>query len=215
MKLESTFGMRTIKTIALVLFITISTYSYGGSSNKFFRVFWNSFKASVKNGNTVTLTWEVTEYNNKSFYIQHSLDGNNWESIDSIVSKQSAESLEVYTYTHSNKTGGKHFYRMKDLDVDMKLVGYSEIISVIIKGERGNLSISPNPASSQLRIGNNIGNDTYIRATVSDLSGRVMVDKRLQSHSDYIDINELIAGIYIVKAESKNGNIFTQKIIKR
>jgi hypothetical protein len=123
--------------------------------------------------------------------------------------------LEVYTYTHINKIGGKHFYRMKDLDVDMKLIGYSEIITVIIKNDIGNVSIGPNPASHQVRISNNNGNDTYVRATVCDLGGKIMVDKKLQSHSDYIDISGLIAGIYFVKAESKSGNIFTQKIIKR
>lgn len=215
MKLASTFGMSAFKALVLVTVVTISTSSYAGHSGKYFRVFWNSFQASVKNNNTITLTWEVTEYNNKSFHIQHSIDGTNWQDIDSVESKKSAESLEEYTYTHTNRIGGKHFYRMKDIDMDMKLIGYSEVISVIIKSETTNLSISPNPASNHVRISNNVGRDAYVRATVHDLSGKVVADKNLQSHSDYIDISHLNPGIYLVRTESRGGNVFSQKIVKQ
>lgn len=214
MKRTSTIGMRSVTALVLVMILTASTNSFARNADRFYRVFWNSFKASVKNNNTITLTWEVTEYNNKSFHIQHSLDGKNWQNIDSVVSRQSAESLEEYSYTHTNKIDGKHFYRMMDIDVDMRLVGYSEVITVIIKSDATNLSVGPNPASSQVRIANNNGRDAYVRATVHDLSGKMVAEKNLNSHSDLIDISSLIPGIYVIRAESKSGSIFSQKIVK-
>jgi hypothetical protein len=209
MKLVSTlFGMKALKALAMVFFMLIAVNSYS-------RVFWNQLSSSVKN-NQVTLNWEVTEYNNRSFHIQHSMDGVNWIDIDSVVSKHSSLSLENYTFSLTNKIGGKHFYRVRDEDVDYKLMGYSEIIVVTVKSQSEEVMIWPNPATTQIRIACVAARDNvYTVARIFDLSGKMVAEKKLQPNADIIMISDLTPGVYFLRAETSCGKVSTQKLVKQ
>ena len=111
----------TKKAKALTIFIVLALAAHAGVSHAsgMRRVFWNKFEVVVTEKNDVVLTWNVTEYNNKSFRVQHSTDGIKWEDIALVQSKNSGESMTDYTYTHPNRGKGKHFYRLQDIDDEM------------------------------------------------------------------------------------------------
>lgn len=206
--------MRVFKTIVVFLFMMIMTFTYANAGVK--TVFWNVFDAKVSN-NSVELTWVVTEYNNKTFMIEHSTNGTTWENVALIFSKNSPESLEGYSFVHRNAGEGKHFYRVKHTDIDAKGTGYSPTRIVTIKQqEKQSAIVGPNPASDQLRIANNgTKENLYTRAMVFDLAGKMMVEQKLQAGNNVVSINTLVAGIYLVRIENKEGTAYTQKIIKQ
>lgn len=210
------------KLLITALFVLTTDLSFGRVLTGHYAppVFWNVFDATV-NKNQVALKWEVTEYNNKSFYIQHSTNGNAWEDIDSIKSKNSPFSLEEYRYTHIIKQGGRHYYRVKQIDIDQNRTGFSKVLTVIVEKteqdmEKPGIHFSPNPATDHVRIVNSEGADNfYTSARIFDLSGKLVAEKKLQSHTNTINISELPAGIYFARVACQDGKIFTQKITKQ
>ena len=178
------------------------------------RVFWNKFDVGVNNDNTVVLTWNVTEYNNKSFIVQHSINGNDWEDIAIVQSKNSAESMTDYSFTHRNKLSGKQFYRLKDIDIDTKATGVSPIKTLMLENNKQAVTIWPNPATNHIQIAND-NNAAYTNAKVIDLTGKTMIEKKLDANINEITVSELPTGIYIVKIENNKGQSHMQKIVKQ
>jgi trimeric autotransporter adhesin len=212
-----------LMALSLVL---IATISYGRIRSAHFAppVFWNVFEATAVKNN-VTLTWIVTEYNNKNFYIQLSSNGSDWKDIDSIKTKNSPLSLEDYHYSHINNREGRQYYRVKQVDIDKENIGYSKVVSLVLRPEqkvqvveKPAISFLPNPATDQVRIVNNDnanGENVYTGAKIYDLSGKMVADKKLQSHTNIIIITDLPIGIYIAQIQCSNGKVFTEKIIKQ
>jgi len=174
-------------------------------------VMWTNFNISVQNNNKVTLQWEVQEYNNKKFYVEHSTDGTNWEDLAVISNKQSKESTESYSYSHINSLNGRQYYRIKQVDIDEK-TSFSEVLSVTLKNEKNTFNIWPNPATDQVRIS---GTSAWARAQVFDLSGRMFSETRSQGNNGVIDISKLPTGTYLVKVQTDNGTVFSQKVFKQ
>jgi len=207
MKLISTLIAK--KTLTVALLMMMATIVNG-------RVFWNKFDVNVTNDKTVVLTWNVTEYNNKSFHIQVSPNGTDWQDIALVPSKNSAESMVDYSFTHSNKQSGKQFYRISELDVDVNSTGFSPIRTLILQNEKQPvISIWPNPATSHVVISGSDNENIYTQARIFDLAGKKVADKKLDGHSNKIAINELPAGTYIVQIENNAGSKYSQKIIKQ
>ena len=204
MKLTSIFGNR--KTLTVAFFMIIATFSYG-------RVFWNKFEVTNNNG-TVLLTWNVTEYNNKSFVVQHSLNGIDWEDIAVIKSKMSAESMTDYSYKHSNKLNGKQYYRLKDIDIDLTSTGNSPVKTLILENKKQDAAIWPNPVVDHVIISND-DVTVYTTAKIVDLTGKLMKEIKLDPKVTEIPVNNLPTGIYIVRMENASGDSFTKKIVKQ
>ena len=211
-------------SIAVLLLLT-ATFSYGRNKSTHFApppVFWNVFEATA-NKNNVSLTWIVTEYNNKVFIIQHSTNGYDWNDVDSVKTKNSPLTLDDYHYTHINNLDGRQYYRVKQVDIDEENVGFSKVLSVVLRSdkkaaEKPAISFSPNPATDQVRIVSNEKDQTnniYNGAKIYDLSGKLVADKIVQSHTNIIILTDLPIGIYIARIECSNGKVFTQKIIKQ
>ena len=79
---------------------------------------------------------------------------------------------------------------------------YSETASVI-KFDNTEIYVYPNPVEEVL---NFIGLKGTVRATVYDVTGRLFLEKEVNSS---LDVSNLKVGIYIVKIENESGlNIF-------
>ena len=175
-------------------------------------VTWVSFNASVQGSKMVKLDWEVAQENNKGFYVQYSVNGENWQDVAFVAAKNGA--LQSYSYTHINQLSGKQYYRVKQVDMNDK-ESYSPIKTVTLNNEKQTISIWPNPATDQVRIQNN-GNTIFSKAQVFDLSGRMVSEKRLDpSGINTISVSSLPKGIYIVKVQGSDGTSYNEKINKQ
>lgn len=176
-------------------------------------VFWNVFEVKVRDNNTVSLNWLVTEYNNKAFWVQHSTDGYTWTDVVTIPSKDSPESLENYSFTHANSHEGRNFYRVKHVDVNEYTTGFSMVRVVIItKEKKRDLVVSPNPATEKISFTNEDGK--FISATIVSLTGKVLIEKKPGKDSNTIDISSLAHGIYFLQLRKLNGESESVRFIK-
>ncbi len=215
MKLISVFF--TKMTLAVATLITMSVFTHARMIRPADgqRVFWNRFEVISGDDNTVVLTWNVTEYNNKSFLVQHSMNGSDWETITIIHSKNSAETMVDYSYTHRNKLNGKQFYRIQDVDVDTKTINFSPVKTLTLQNDNTAIMVWPNPVVTHLFIANNNKSDKFTKAQIFDLSGKLVSEKQLQTNTNAINVEDLSAGNYIVKIASENGTVLCQKIVKQ
>jgi len=77
----------------------------------------------------------------------------------------------------------------------------------------GNLVVSPNPVSSQLRIDSEFQSNSTIQ--IFNSIGQIILDKKTQnSFTEWLDVSQLSAGIYLVSVQYM-GRISTAKFVKQ
>jgi hypothetical protein len=149
-----------------------------------------SFTANENDG-YVKLNWSVeTEVNLARYEVERSQDGANFNSVTSL-----SPGLNAYSFTDNvNGIGTDNFfYRLKMVDLDGQL-SYSHIQQVKIKGKT--VTISPNPASDQIRV-----TGTYKKGIISitNASGITVLTRNANSTMTDINISLLPAGVYFVR----------------
>lgn len=112
------------------------------------------FKAVLKN-KTVDLAWKTTyEKDNKSFLIERSFDGSNFDSIGLVGGHGNSNQLTNYSFSESigaNTTSNLLYYRLKQKDNDDNFT-YSDIFSVLNTTNQETIAknfilIAPNPVT--------------------------------------------------------------------
>lgn len=210
MKLISGFFKAARKSSALVMLL-LATY---GQVNA--RVFWNKFEVAANAKNEITLSWNVTEYNNRSFRVQHSIDGVKWEDIGMVQSKNSGETMVDYSFVYTNTVNGKHFYRIQDVDLDYGSTGPSPVKTIVLSNIKESIGIWPNPASSEITLA--VRNDesvVYTKALVFDLTGRMVIEKQFGEGKTTINIKDLLPGTYVLRLQGEHGAVRTEKFLKQ
>jgi hypothetical protein len=178
-------------------------------------VVWKNFTATLNGRNNAQISWQVIEENNKGFYIQHKMNGTEWTDITYIQSKTSPEEIKSYSYTHQRIAGGKHYYRIRQVDIDGK-ESFSETRTVIVEDKSPVVTVWPNPATDNISLLNNgEGANLFIKAQVFDLSGRMVAEKKLQPGMNTVSISSLNRGMYMLKLYGADQTLFSQKIIKQ
>ena len=77
---------------------------------------------------------------------------------------------------------------------------------------QSDVSLYPNPVSQSFTI----SSSTSIRGyTISDMHGRIIANKSVDTFKEYIDISQLPLGIYVVGIELENGMLINKKLLKR
>ena len=104
-------------------------------------VTWKSFTAKAS-GNDVVLRWEVENNEQaKSYEVEHSTNGLSFSQLGTVANNVQVKS---YSYTHSNVAGGKHYYRIHQVDLDGKAI-YSTVADVTLKTAAGSIRLISNP----------------------------------------------------------------------
>jgi hypothetical protein len=168
----------------------------------------------------IELKWSTaSESNNDYFVLEKSFDGENYSFLDVIDGAGSSTVLRSYSYSDSNPFDGTTFYRLRQIDYDGKstLSGVAKIVRVM--PEDFELSIYPNPASSELNpmvILNGKANQKY-QLVVTDLLGKQVFQNSLTIQSDIenqVEINTpLVSGIYFITVIDQFNKQLTKKLI--
>lgn len=112
--------------------------------------------------------------------------------------------------SHSYKPTTNGAYRVKVTDAN-GCTGYSIFLFFTVGVEEVNeqkIKIYPNPATSFVHI----GSSAPIRAVVSGLEGRILIDKDSVTE---VDLSNIPNGVYIIMIYSKDGErLLTQKLVK-
>ncbi len=163
-----------------------------------------SFTGS-KVDNDNELKWATSqEINLKHFELEHSVDGNNFATIGIAAAKGNTNSISDYAYTHKGVTAGKHYYRLKSVDNEGKII-YSSIVVLSRSGSSSSeiSAVSPNPFKIKLAVNYESDNNSAISIRIVNTEGKTMRVEKAKvikgSNTLYIDnLNGLPAGSYIL-----------------
>jgi hypothetical protein len=79
---------------------------------------------------------------------------------------------------------------------------------------KNGLSLYPNPAKTEFFIRNS-GELTLSKMQLFDLSGKLLVSKRLDGSQDTaVAVGDLTSGLYLITVEDTVGNLFKSKFVK-
>ena len=148
----------------------------------------------VREEKRIDLNWStLSEQDNLGFYIERSIDGRRWESIDFVEGSLNSTVRLDYIYSDYVASERASFYRLKQMDTDGHF-SYSEIRYAAALAE--SISLYPNPASTDLAI------EGYISGPVelTDLNGRTIL---LEINNGSVQIGKLKAGLYLLKINNQ------------
>ncbi len=189
-------------------FVAIATHGRGifsATLNIALPIKVNSFTA-IKQQNNALLNWQITETNNvKSYELQWSGDGLNFEKIGEglIIPNQLN-----YQFTHQN-IKAQNYYRIKFINASGTF-NYS-LIRYINNTSKKSIDIFPNPFVNNITLRSlEAGNQIYMYS----LNG-VLVYKSIANNAvEIIDTKKYPNGNYVIKIMDGNNLIMTQKLVK-
>lgn len=108
------------------------------------------FNAS-REESAVKLTWKTSEETNSDrFEIQHSIDGQSWNTIAETAAKGESNTAQHYEFVHFAASSGKNYYRLMIVDNDGSFA-FSRIRRFENKTSKKTI-LYPNPAKRHFKI---------------------------------------------------------------
>ena len=177
------------------------------------------FTANVV-GEDVSLTWATaSEFNNKGFELERSLDGVHFNYFGFV--KGAGTSNRIIRYAASDKNAFDQasvlYYRLKQVDLDGKYT-YSQV-AVVDKNTLENFTsnVFPNPFVSNFMVQINTPQSGKAELSLIDITGKVIANRTDElvvggNLIDFTQTTEVISGVYFLTI--KQGDNYTvQKIV--
>ena len=174
---------------------------------------------AVKSGNDNLVKWTTSiELNTSHFEVEHSTDGLNFTKIATVKATGNSNIKIDYAYTHRSVTGGKHYYRLKTVDIDNS---FAQSIVIMLNRDANSTmltSVAPNPFAERLMVSYQSANNTVVNFKLYDAAGKLVkqLDAKVLKGSNMIHIdglNTLQPGSYILAATDAEYS-FSSQLIK-
>ena len=163
-----------------------------------------------KMGESINIEWETTsEVNNEYFTIERSYDLASWEEIARIEGSNLEVGNSQYLVVDKPEHSGSVLYRLSQQDVDGKLtiLGIRSInMSGFVDKE---VSLYPNPGSDVVYI--SPATLEIQSLDLIDYSGRTI--KTTLPGQNFIELFDIIAGLYVVRITEKDGERQLRKLV--
>jgi len=161
------------------------------------------------NSKGVAINWSTaTETENSYFKIEHSGDGEVFNSVGEIKGNGTSKNEHDYTFTDVQPAIGINYYRIVDVDYN-GVKTTSKTVSVAYTNQNaGNvLNIAPNPTVSSLSLSYEAQTAENSFMNIYDFNGRLILLQAINltkgSNNARIDVSNLLSGIYIVKINNE------------
>lgn len=175
------------------------------------------FSNAVRNNQSVDVNWEAENISKANiFNIQKSADGIHFQNASSV--KVNDPSVGQYRFTDNNPREGDNYYRISSADKNGK-INYSKTMQVKVVNELGNISIYPNPATSEnlnLKMTNLAAGEYSIRLMNS--FGQSFLNKKIQYNGGTViekiqPAQKVPPGIYRIEIVSQDRKSKTMSIV--
>jgi len=176
---------------------------YFGASNVVLPVDQITFTGSLQSNITTLLKWNTqNEINTAQFIVQRSTDGINFSNIGTVAAGGNTTSAKNYSYTDIDAADQQSlllYYRLKITDINNSF-RYSNIITINLPVSKGSATVSPNPASSDLKasiLSPAAGNASW--EIIDNTGSTVMFSTTMLKKGNNtlaVKINNLAAGVY-------------------
>lgn len=173
-------------------------------------VILKNFDAVLKR-NDVLLTWQTSsEINTSHFNIQKSYNGTEFTTIGTLLAKGNSNQLVNYYYTDKiNTANNKHFYRLEMVDKDgTKTYSKTRLINNSLKAS---IQLYPNPATDYVIV----VSTNAKKIQVLDISGKAVINIDVTNNHNIVNLKSLTAGNYILAVTNNDGEVVTEKLIKK
>ena len=151
------------------------------------------FKATA-NQNKAWLQWRIANPELVKNFIIERFEYNGWENLYSLTAN---DQTDEYHFIDNNPMPGTNQYRLKIIGENNQII-YSTVQKIFID-INNKFDIYPNPTTRQLNITGDFSSLAMI--TLSDLSGKLIWQKKIGSSNNIIRMNlpSLTPGIYMIK----------------
>ena len=162
------------------------------------------------------VTWNVaSESNVKSYIIERSTNGINFEKVGEVAANRST----VYSFTDNNQPAGVVYYRITAVDLDGKLT-ISGVLKAAAKLSDKTLTINPSVVEGRtINIGLNRFEKGKLDVKIYNSVGQMIQTTSILNNSDFasfqISLNSQVsAGVYRVVLAGKTGQQVRNIIVK-
>ena len=176
-----------------------------------------SFESKCINNQTV-LHWTTgAEINNAHFEIQHSTDGAQWKSIDTV--QGAGNSSVKINYEHPVKINSNqdiNYYRLKQVDYDGTYAHSKVKFCSCGVGRFEITNLYPNPSNGEVNIVLNSTEGGTLILTIYDALGKLIINNVLTIQEGNNVINNVIqggSGKYFISATLSNGKYYDYGVI--
>ena len=176
--------------------------------------------SAARQGGAVAIKWSTaSEVNNKYFYVEKSIDGSSWVTINSVNGAGNSNISRSYSSYDAKPVAGYNYYRIKQVDVDGR-AQYSDVVKVNINIDKTGASVLTNPFVSNITVDFLSTAAQTVSVRLTDVSGKLIGTERWKiakgsSRVTYDKVPNIQRGMYILTIMDSNGSvIFNNKLIK-
>ncbi|MBC7937988.1 MAG: T9SS type A sorting domain-containing protein [Rhizobacter sp.] len=177
--------------------------------------------SAAQKGSGVSLNWSTaSEYNNKYFSVEKSVDGSNWYNIAQVNGSGNSNTIIKYNAYDAKPVAGFNYYRIKQVDIDGKF-DYSSIVKVKITVEKTGVSVLTNPFVNNITVDFLSNSNQAVNVRLTDISGKMIATEKWQvaKGSTRLTLNKVSAiqrGMYILTITDNNNEvIYNNKLVKQ
>lgn len=175
---------------------------------------WQDLKLFVTPDDHVQMVWVTShETARRSFHVERSREGSNWDRLGTIESAGSWSAQNIYNFVDSRPGSGQVFYRVLEVDPD-GVIKYSSIRTVRL-GDWQTFKIYPNPASGQVQVQYKKV-EGEARMTMYNMLGQAVLSQVLPAGSSFqtLDISGLSNGVYAIRVTHEDGTSNDYRLVK-
>lgn len=177
-----------------------------------------TFTASIRGG-AVELSWTTaSERNNLGFEVQRRRENEAFRTIGFVPGKGTVSGPQNYKFVDQNVSGGRYFYRLKQVDISGQFELHQEIaVDVPVPQSFALYQNYPNPFNPQTTLRYDLAGRTHVRLAVFNVVGQLMavlVDAEQEAGHYRVTLNASgwPSGLYFVRLVAGN-RVFTRKIV--
>ncbi len=138
-----------------------------------------------------------------TYILQRSADGRTFSQLATVPAKGKASS---YSYRDEQPYNGINYYRILLRDVAGNMA-YSKVVSATVQQGTGfDITVAPNPAHSSITVRSMGTEQANANISISDMTGRVLLQQQTGGSSTVLDISALPEGIYMLRYSSDAGS---------
>jgi len=171
-----------------------------------------------KNGRTNKLVWQTaTEYQNKYFSVQRSLNGIDFTEIGTINAIGNSNQLTAYSFEDANSNSQSWHYRLETFDIN----GKSEFTETIylprsIRGTNIVNAVYPNPVSNNLFIDINTDQTEFTLIKLLDVNGKILFNESATNINSIlkIDVSHFATGVYFLEIQSNKQTVVKKILVE-
>lgn len=180
--------------------------------------FLKKFDVQVTDPGEVMISWETNpELLQYLYFVQHSMDGQNWENIAAVMGEFKQNSPSSYMVMDQTPMRGLNLYRIRRIDI-ANVEAYSEVREAMVETAVTNsVNIFPNPVKDLLYIRNMYAMEEDVTIDIFQPNGvpvHTIHIKAGQLTNIELPTADLSAGLYMARINFGNGEIKTIKLTK-